>query len=167
MVSPSKNNVALRYLDNLNDSPSKLPLQPTLKHNSINLKKSYPEEDLDKLARQLDIDPVSTPTKTALLRTKYETPSVTVSSFKTPSSNTSSRSGSPIKRNYRNFETPIKKPSDIPDLKKASNEKPYLSSPSNSTSTDSPGYEYLCRIASIKEWLEKSLEKRLKNPLLN
>lgn len=161
MTSPIKNNVALRYLDSLNDSPSKLPLQPTLKHNSVHLKKSYPEEDLDKLARQMDIDPISTPTKTALLRTKFETPSVTVSSFKTPSSNTSSRSSSPIKRNYRNFETPIKKPSDIPDLKKTDTDKPYLSSPSNSTSTSSPGYEYLCRIAAIKEWLEKVIGEEI------
>ncbi|CAH6720986.1 ras GTPase-activating-like protein Iqg1p [[Candida] jaroonii] len=160
MSSPLKN-VALKYLETINDTPSKLPLQPSSKYN-----RSTSSEDLDKLAMQLNVNPVSTPTKTALLRTKFETPSVTVSSFKTPSnfsssSNTSSRSASPIKRN-RNYETPLSR-KEIPDLKTSdsSSSRPYLSSPSNSTSKDSPGYEYLCRILSIKNWLQEILNEEI------
>ncbi|EGV65757.1 iqgap- protein [Yamadazyma tenuis] len=170
MSSPVKN-IALKYLDSINDinddislrSPSKVPLQPSLRQNTKpTFNKSFPEEDLDKLARQLDVDPVSTPTKNALFRTKYQTPSVTVSSFKTPttkSSTSSSKSGSPIKRHLAAFETPIKRSTEIPALKTdmtlSSKDKPYLSSPGNSTSTDSPGYEYLCRIEAIKNWLQQ------------
>lgn len=175
-TSPMKSDVALKYLDSINDddydlTPSKRPLQPTGKHNSkVSIKRSHPEEDLDKLAMQLEVNPISTPTKTALLRTKFETPSVTVSSFKTPSnisSGSSSRSGSPIKRNLRNFETPIKRPTELPSLKNDfskqsdTHNKPYLSSPSNSTSIDSPGYEYLCRIMAIKIWLENVIEEEI------
>lgn len=161
MTSPIRN-VALRYLDSINDTPTKLPLRPS---NNYNKKSS--DEDLDKLALQININSDLTP-KLELLRTKFETPSVTVSSFKTPlnfsSSNTSSRSGSPIKRNYKSFGTP-----KIPSLKNDLNkydDKPYLSSPSNSESKDSPGYEYLCRIMAIKNWLEHILNEEIdKSPL--
>lgn len=183
-LSPMKDSVALKYLDSTNDedydtfdhlnTPSKQPLQPSSKHNSkVSIKRSHHQEDLDKLAMQLEVNPSSnTPSKTALLRTKFETPSVTVSSFKSPSntSSSSSRSGSPIRKNTntRNFETPIKRTTQLPSLKNDldnqssdSKSKPYLSSPSNSTSTDSPGYEYLCRIMAIKVWLENVLEEKI------
>lgn len=198
MSSPTKN-VALKYLDTINDanshldataSPSKSPLQPTSKFNSSNgrLKKSYPEEDLDKLAMQLNVNPISTPTKNELLRTKFETPSVTVSSFKTPlnisSSSTvsSTKSGSPIRRPLGNRHSPYKTNDNstepdvspikrgMPSLKYKQQEydstdsrpnKSYLSSPSNSTDKNSPGYEYLCRIMAIKLWLEDIIEESI------
>lgn len=153
MSSPVKN-VALRYLDSINDSPSK-PLQPSLKHNSRSPKK-HSEKDLDELARQLNVNPISTPTRNPLLRTKYETPSVTVSSFKTPTttSSSSSRSGSPVKRNFGAYETPVKRNFDIPSLKPDSSSDASTTSPARSVAR-TPGYEYLCRIAAIKNWLEK------------
>ncbi|EGW29935.1 uncharacterized protein SPAPADRAFT_57433 [Spathaspora passalidarum NRRL Y-27907] len=69
------------------------PLQPSLKHNSSPIKRgmktSTDNPDLDVLAKQLNIrgqDNTTSPTKTALLRERFESPSVTVSSFKSPSS---------------------------------------------------------------------------------
>jgi Ras GTPase-activating-like protein IQGAP2/3 len=38
-------------------------------------------------------------------------------------------------------------------------QSPYFSSPGNSTSTESPGYEYLCRIQAIKNWLQIVLDE--------
>lgn len=38
---------------------------------------------------------------------------------------------------------------------------PFLSSPGNSCAIDSPGYEYLCRIQAIKNWLEKVLQEEI------
>lgn len=99
MPSPTRNTIALRYLESLGDanlestSPRRLPLQPTLKYNSSPTK--YKNEDLDNLAKQLDLnaDQLS-PSKTALLRTRFESPSVTVSAFKSPGKGSTSSVGS-------------------------------------------------------------------------
>ncbi|ODV80752.1 uncharacterized protein CANTADRAFT_25168 [Suhomyces tanzawaensis NRRL Y-17324] len=220
MTSPRK--VALRYLESLgDDSPVRMPLQPTQKFNSPARPK---DEDLDALAKQLNITPSGvSPSKTALLRTRFESPSVTVSSFKTPlnksSLTSSSRTGSPIKKgshgsnaterralvenkpdlhtnegaedselpswakkNYKDVLTRLPArntptaprntslhhdtPTTIAPLKQqmstpapAPKARPFLQSPSNSTARDSPGYEYLCRIQAIKQWLEQVLDE--------
>lgn len=193
-----------------------LPLQPSLKYNSSPLRtallKTHTNEDLDSLARQLNIVPSTSPSKTALLRTRFESPSATVSSFKTPSklSNLakSSANGSPVSRKFdiepkeRKDSTPFQNTPNLqstdeptwakknykdvlngsPKKNSSSNmtpsrarlspmkmdtpsftpkSRPYLSSPSNSTSKHSPGYEYLCRIQAIKDWLEKVLQEEI------
>lgn len=203
MTSPIRNNVALRYLESINDSavetPNRLPLQPTLKYNltpSRTKSDQTDEQDLDKLAKQLNINPTTSPSKTALLRSKFESPSVTVSSFKSPlsKSNTSagsSRSGTPLRRTpldgsdgkkppiFKNdvldlsstkgySETPLsfKDNNKLSPLKQQINtpspsHTPFLSSPSNNTSKDSPGYEYLCRIMALKNWLETVLQESI------
>lgn len=204
MTSPIKSNVALRYLASINDSgvdtPNRLPLQPTLKYNltpSRTKKDQTDEQDLDKLAKQLNINPTTSPSKTALLRSRFESPSVTVSSFKSPlsksnTSATSSRSGSPVRRTpldgdegktiasaFRkdafdlsstkgHLETPLsfKDNNKLSPLKQQINtpspsHTPFLSSPSNNTSKDSPGYEYLCRIMALKNWLETVLQESI------
>lgn len=194
MASPTKNNVALRYLESINysgnDTQNKLPLQPTLKYNltpTRNNKEQVDEQDLDNLARQLNVNTsINTPSKTALLRSKFESPSVTVSSFKVPLgkanlSATSSNNGTPVRRTLFETNDSAKKNTssstsvnlEIPlsigktklsPLKTQINtpspsHKPFLSSPSNNTSKDSPGYEYLCRILSIKNWLQTVLQE--------
>ncbi|KAJ9099518.1 hypothetical protein QFC19_005943 [Naganishia cerealis] len=131
MASPVKK-IALRYLDNINETPSR-PLQPSLKHNFTPRRKG---EDLDLLAKQLNV----TPSKTDLIKNSYESPSATITSFK---SSTSSN-GSPRKYNLA-----------------APESSPYLRSPTNSTEKSSPGYEYLCRISSIKVWLESVLGHKI------
>lgn len=131
MASPVKK-IALRYLDNINDTPSR-PLQPSLKHNFTPRRKG---EDLDLLAKELNV----TPSKTDLIKNSYESPSATITSFK---SSTSSN-GSPRKYNLA-----------------APESSPYLKSPTNSTEKSSPGYEYLCRISSIKVWLESVLGHKI------
>lgn len=128
MASPVKK-LALRYLDNIKDSPSK-PLQPSAKHNSSPRRKG---QDLDQLAKELNV----TPSKIDLIKNSYDSPSATITSFK---SSTSSN-GSPRKYN-------------LP----APESSPYLRSPANSADKSSPGYEYLCRIASIKVWLQSVLD---------
>lgn len=289
----SRNNIASRYLDSIHDdtgsapstpSSTRLPLQPTSKFNSSPIKndnkgfKNTPkpnhskhestEEDLDRLAQQLNVN-MNSPSKTALLRTRFESHSATVSSFKTPqsktNSNNSSKNGSPgkvstpqvtatstsvddeisdtkeddgtpswAKGNYRdvlnktpkagntkqglstktpsttsknlheqlktpatnnrlnsNNGSPLKlntpgtthfipstnnknndlsstlskntqlAPSTPSPSKQKSKPRSFLSSPSNSTSRDSPGYEYLCRILAIKNWLEPILQEEI------
>lgn len=213
MSTPGRNNIASRYLDSIDGG--RLPLQPSLKYNSSPLKisptKTHNNEDLDSLAEQLNI---VSPSKTALLRTRFESPSATVSSFKTPpkpslvKSSGLKTSETPIRRSFdvgsekKTVSTPFQ---NIPSLsseepswakknykdvlngspKKSTDtrttpartrlspvkldtpatttpkSRPYLSSPSNSTSRDSPGYEYLCRIQAIKDWLEKVLQEEI------
>ena len=182
------------------DTPNRLPLQPTLKYNltpSRTKKDQTDEQDLDKLAKQLNINPTTSPSKTALLRSRFESPSVTVSSFKSPlsksnTSATSSRSSSPVRRTpldgdegktiasaFRkdafdlsstkgHLETPLsfKDNNKLSPLKQQINtpspsHTPFLSSPSNNTSKDSPGYEYLCRIMALKNWLETVLQESI------
>lgn len=127
MVSPVRN-LALRYLENIND-PSSKPLQPSSRHNSSPRHKA---EDLDLLAKQLNV----TPSRSDLIKNSYDSPSATISSFKSSTSST----GSPRRTNL-----PAPEPSVL------------LRSPANSTEKSSAGYEYLCRIASIKVWLEAVL----------
>ncbi|KAK6199262.1 ras GTPase-activating-like protein [Scheffersomyces amazonensis] len=185
MASPVRGNISARYIENLelqSTTPTRLPLTPTLKHNS--------NQDLDKLARELDITPSYS--KSSSLKAKFESPSATVNSFKTNSSN-NTRNGSPIGKlerittttqnnddeqqprwaagnGYKDILnklpgrtsstklTPLKQSMDTPSKSKPS---PFLSSPSNSTSTDSPGYEYLCRIQGIKDWLQIILHEEI------
>lgn len=234
MASPVRN-IASRYLESINDdSPStRLPLQPTSKFNSSPLKspsKKTHEEEFEKLAKEMNVD--SSPSKTALLRTRFESHSATVSSFKSPgkgNSNSSSVNGLPkkndepkdetpswAKANYKDvlkhspkkglatktptttsknlndaLKTPANKPTESPlklntpgtsnflssNLSSTISEKTKLApttpktqrtrprsvflSPTNSGSTDSPGYEYLCRILAIKNWLEPVLQEEI------
>ena len=90
MVSPVKD-IAAKYLNALEDPvPTRLPLKPSLKYNanatSHSPMKKHNSPDLDDLARQMNID---TPSRPTLLKSKFETPSATVSSF-----HTTPRSGS-------------------------------------------------------------------------
>lgn len=177
MASPSK--LASRYLDAL-EASNRSPLQP---RNTPSPQKKSKHQDLEILARQLEITPKND-TTTNLLRNKYETSSATISSFKSPSNRSSaSKYDSPRKgptqdpeqpewatTNYRNIlnssprRTPKRKSEKLSPLKfdtPKPTHSPYLSSPGNSTSTDSPGYEYLCRIQAIKNWLEGVLGEEI------
>ncbi|KAG7195715.1 uncharacterized protein KQ657_002098 [Scheffersomyces spartinae] len=214
MASPTRSNgVAQRYLVNLNEvggnsSRKQNALQPSSKLNAGQFK-----NDLDKLAADMNITTPSSKTTasstTTLLRSRFESPSVTVSSFKSSSTKSStspfSNSSSPTKYNSSNNnktptprlpiklddsdekpswatanykdvlsrnKTPRLSPSKIPSLgnplestpsstSPAPRRSPYLTSPSNSTSTDLPGYEYLCRIQAIKDWLELVLQEQI------
>ncbi|ABN67564.2 ras GTPase-activating-like protein [Scheffersomyces stipitis CBS 6054] len=165
LQSPTRSNVAARYLESIGDSasstPNRLPLQPTLKYNQT----SKESTDLDVLAKQLNVP--TSPTKTAFLRTKFESPSATVSSFKTPrtktSSNNSSRNSTPLKNSTNlNLEAKpnLSKNGDHSNLKHPTSFwklrpdlKPDL--------FYSPGYEYLCRIQAIKNWLELVLQEEI------
>ncbi|RCK65429.1 Ras GTPase-activating-like protein IQG1 [Candida viswanathii] len=183
--------ITARYLNSLEDdnnggSPPKKMGTPISRSNSpTKFKKSDKHEDLDALARALNITPslstVTTKTTTSLLRSKFESPSATVSSFK---SSDSSIGSSPKKNHFevasdetpswanKNYKDvlkrspnkltatplkPLKQPIDTP-----STNRPFLSSPSNNASKDSPGYEYLCRIEAIKLWLEQVMEEEIK-----
>lgn len=193
MASPTRN-IALRYLESISDgTPTRLPLQPSLKHNHTPRTKTADADDgqdLDKLARQLDVQSTS-PSKTALLRTRFESPSATVSLFKTPSrpgSSNGSSGGSPKRQTRPEIDlaakntpksvfsansglsapktsaklSPLKQNLETPSRPS----RPFLSLPSNSTLRESPGYEYLCRILAIKNWLEGVLEEEIsQNPV--
>lgn len=188
MASPTRN-IALRYLESISDdTPTRLPLQPSLKHNhSPRPKPAFSDDgqDLDKLAKQLDVQ-ASSPLKTALLRTRFESPSATVSLFKTPSRPGSSNGGSggspkrPVRleTDLSAKNTPLgvfsgnsslsgpKNGAKLSPLKQTLEtpsrpSRPFLSLPSNSTLRDSPGYEYLCRISAIKNWLEGVLREEI------
>lgn len=203
MASPIRN-IASRYLESINDdTPTRLPLQPSLKYNNSPTKnKLGREQDLDKLAEELSVE--VSPSKTALLRTRFESNSATISSFKTPqskaNSNNSSKNGSPIKCSFDSVEeTPSwakgnyrdalsKTPNALKSTKNdhplrlndtinlssakkstpnpltpspARNSRSVLLSPSNSTSRNTPGYEYLCRIEAIKLWLQNVLQEEI------
>lgn len=137
MASPVRN-VASRYLEALEDStPSRMPLTTTFKFNSkTNLAKNtkFDSPDLEDLARQMNIE---TPVKNPLIRTSFDTPSATVSSFKvTPRSRSDSENGSKAK-------TPLNRQKTGPCAK------------------DSKGYEYLCRIQAIKNWLQVVLDEEI------
>ncbi|KAL6450472.1 LOW QUALITY PROTEIN: IQG1 Ras GTPase-activating-like protein IQG1 [Candida maltosa Xu316] len=181
-------NIAERYLNSLEDTNNTGNiLLPSSRTNSpTKFKKLDKNEDLDALALALNITPKKTvsPTKPTsnFLRSKFESPSATVSSFK--SSDSSIGNGSPKKnffdvpsdetpswanKNYKDLlnkspnkhsaVTPLKQlkqPLDTPTSK-----RPFLSSPSNNTSRESSGYEYLCRIEAIKQWLEQVLEEKI------
>lgn len=139
MASPIRN-IASRYLEALEEStPSRMPLSSSLKFNSkTNLAKSKLDlPNLDDLVRQMNIE---TPVKSSLYGSNFDARSATVSSFKT----------TPVsKSNSRTSETPETKNSD-------SNSK---------CKKDSKGYEYLCRIQAIKNWLQIVLNKDIpQNP---
>ncbi|KAG7666339.1 IQG1 [[Candida] subhashii] len=61
------------------------------------------------------------------------------------------------------IQTPSKNYSSSPNTttRKAVPPRPYLNSPSNNSSRDSAGYEYLCRIEAIRRWLEQVLQERI------
>lgn len=129
MVSPVKD-IAARYLNALEDpTPTRLPLKPSLKHNANTLSplKKHNSPDLDDLARQMNIDTTPKPT---ILKSRLETPSATVSSF-----HTTPRSDSRSLRSLTEGTTP-------------------KGSPTKSSLKKTKGYEYLCRIQAIKNWLE-------------
>lgn len=73
MVS-SKNGIAARYLESL-EEPARSPLLPSRKLNALPKSKLGP--DLDDLARQMNME---TPTK--ITQARFNTPSATISSFK-------------------------------------------------------------------------------------
>lgn len=219
MASPTRN-IALRYLESI-ESPQRAPLKPTLKYNETTLPSK--NEDLDRLAQEIA---ASSPTKTALLRSRFENPLVTVSAFKTPTrslgSNRSLRglddfgskrlkqddvSDKPSKTSITinkpnlepddtpawarsNFRDNLRSPNKSPVMKtpakpttstntqsKASMNSPsskvglssrtgalpFLSTPANSGATSSAGYEYLCRIEAVKQWLEQVLEQKIEH----
>lgn len=208
MASPIRSNgVALRYLANLEETNTgRKPLQPTSKVNTPSPSKGRFKDDLDKLAADMNITTPSSQT-TTLLRSRFESPSATVSAFKLSTkssspfsekrhSNTPGNTSSPTRQNpntpaprlptklddsdgkpswatgnYKDVlsrnKTPRLSPSKIPSLGKPqetpspTRRSPYLTSPSNSTSTDLPGYEYLCRIQAIKDWLELVLQEQI------
>ncbi|CAI5760254.1 unnamed protein product [Candida verbasci] len=145
----------------LNNNNNISPIKPNHKDN----------KDLDELARQLNISPTKQSQSSPLVvnknvsnlfRTKFESPSATISSFKS-----SENHPSWANRNYKDVlnKSPTKTP--LKQIKKpildspSSNSKPFFSSPSKSTSKHSPGYEYLCRIESIKNWLQQVLNEEI------
>lgn len=183
MSSPVKSNVALRYLESINnqESPQKLPLAPSLKYNLPKRpnelqRKIHNNQDLDRLAEELNISPGSSPSKTNLLRAKFESPSATVSSLKTPlgkstSYNTDSKNrGSPLKKNIniKDYDTTSNKNETFNNISRT----PLMKQPEPKITTrspppkglilqNSPGYEYLCRIQAIREWLQKVLDEEI------
>lgn len=135
MASPIRN-IASRYLDALEDSsPARTPLGTTLKFNSrTNLaKKKVDSPDLEDLARQMNIE---TPIRNPLLRASFDSPSATISSFKTTPRSRSDSSGS---KTSATLAPATKKP----------------------CAKDSKGYEYLCRIQAIKNWLQAVLGEKI------
>ncbi|KAM9909396.1 hypothetical protein OXX69_005473 [Metschnikowia pulcherrima] len=150
MASPVRN-VAARYLDSLPESsPARAPLAQATKFNiqqspskTVKSPKKLESPDLDDLARQMNIE---TPArKTDLLRSRYETPSATVSMFKTTPSTRNSASKA---RNES-----VKKYTNVPV-------EP-LSASRNRSLSDTKAYEYLCRIQAIKNWLEAVLAEEI------
>lgn len=132
MVSPVKN-IASRYLEALQETtPSRSPLSTTLKFNSnvkLAKKTTLESPDLDDLARQINIE---TPRIAPLVRTSFDAPSATVSSFKT---------------------TPRSESRDSRGTRTSTTSRQQLSS-ATKCQKDSRGYEYLCRILAIKNWLQ-------------
>lgn len=172
--------ITARYLNSLEDTNNNVKPVQSRTNSPTKFKQSNNNEDLDDLARALNITPSRKTTKpsvtTTLLRSKFESPSATVSSFKTSDSSIGSTSpkknhfeiGSDetpswanknykdvLKRSPTKITTPLKPLSE--PLDKPSSKRPFLSSPSNNASKDSPGYEYLCRIEAIKLWLGQVL----------
>ncbi|KAI5959836.1 IQG1 [Candida pseudojiufengensis] len=146
-------------------------LQPTNRLNSSPFKTNnskYNDQDLDELARELELSPSKkTNHTTASLKTMFGSPSVTVSSFKSTSLSNKynndevDETPSWAKKNYRDVlnKSPIKK--TIPQnnllntpISTNKNNNYITNSPNKNASIESSGYEYLCRIQAIKEWLE-------------
>ncbi|CUM66079.1 uncharacterized protein PRCAT00003733001 [Priceomyces carsonii] len=179
-MAASAKSRAMKYLECIDDSDNKTtrtPLRPTSKFNSSSNESpkfiSSKGCDLELLSKEMNIVTPS-PSKTALLRSKFESPSVTVSSFKSPlnkSSAESSRVGSPVRRHATTDEgdvthsskrnngvTPISL-GKLSDLAPETKSWKINSSPSKNASRDSAGYEYLCRIEETRIWLEAVLKE--------
>ena len=193
-------NIAARYLSSLEETDTTTTttsnvLQPSNKINSptkFNRKSlDNNSQDLDALARALNITPskpetstsISRGSATSLLRTKFESPSATVSSFKSTSSSngtsptkrthfveiTSDETPSWANKNYKDIlnksPTKFNTQSNIHTPSKQSNQKfgtpSSSSSPAKNASKSSPGYEYLCRIEAIKQWLQLVLQEQI------
>ncbi|CAH2355949.1 ras GTPase-activating-like protein Iqg1p [[Candida] railenensis] len=171
-----KNNVALRYLESLDsvDSSPRYPLQPTSKYNSSPIKSRKSNGgDLDELESELNanISPLKGRGEGAntLSPIRFDSPSATISSFKRKNVDSSPSSGSADSnidngkpmwmRNLGSKTTtnanrlsPLKK-----EIGKPSDSNSIVQSPSAS----STGYEYLCRIQALKNWLEIILQEEI------
>ncbi|KAI5959121.1 IQG1 [Candida margitis] len=135
------------------------------------------DQDLDLLAQQLNVSPINKPISSVTsLKSKFGSPSATVSSFKlTPKSSTSSNTSNKeqgvavgdetptwARKNYKELlnKSPVR---STPKLQQQSpgfdfgSRKAGYTSPSNNSSKSSPGYEYLCRVEAIRQWLEEVL----------
>lgn len=140
MASPVRN-IASRYLESLQDAtPTRLPLRQTNNFNSnANTSKKVDSSDLDDLARQMNIE---TPKlQMGMIRSRFETPSATVSSFKT----------TPRTKSDSKYDNSLGKPTATSPEAKGMTK----------ASRDSKGYEYLCRIQAIKAWLEVILGENI------
>lgn len=129
-----RNGIASGYLDALEKaSPARSPLRAATKFNSKTALAKHDSPDLDDMARQMNID---TPTalRTGLLPSRFDSPSAIVLSFK---STPSSLSGSHVASSFS-----VEKGTDSSRAK---------------VSNESKGYEYLCRVEAIKNWLQAVL----------
>lgn len=147
-------NIASKYLEALeNTSPTRLPLKPIQKSNILVKSPNKNESpDLDDLARQMNIEVL--PSKISHLRSRFDSPSATVSAFKISPKKANSNYLSPTKLTA--LESPLKP--YTPSRKEAGNN---MASSKGSPSNGGSGYEYLCRIQAIKEWLEAILGEQI------
>ncbi|KAI5949420.1 IQG1 [Candida jiufengensis] len=151
----NKNNNILKPANRLNSS------------SPFNSSKKYDDQDLDDLARELELSPSKKSNSTATLKSMFNSPSATISSFKSTAKTSLDRrfqdeeedeTPSWAKKNYKDLlsKSPVKSSAskeiiDTPPTSK----RPYnFNSPNKNASKTSSGYEYLCRIQAIKEWLE-------------
>lgn len=153
-------NVALKYLESLDsvDTSPRFPLKPTLKYNSAAVGK---DSDLDKLAQELSQSPTRPLPGNRILR-KYDSPSATVSSFKSPKRG-EVVDNTPTKPAWmRNLQLRKASPDKTGATSAAAKLSPLKRTMAGdqsppATASVSPGYEYLCRIQAIKNWLEAIL----------
>lgn len=144
-------NIASKYLETLeNTSPTRLPLKPILKSNTPIKNNKNESPDLDDLARQMNIE-VQT-SNLSLLRSRFDSPSATVSAFKVTPRKANANYLSPTK--LTTLDSPLKP--FTPSSKETA--KRFIS-PNGSPVAGGPGYEYLCRIQAIKEWLQVILDE--------
>lgn len=127
MVSPIKD-LTSRYLSALEDTNSpRLPLKPSLKHNAYtNTTSPLKKHNSPDLDDLARQMNIDTASKPVILKANFGTPSATVSSFQSSSGSHS--------------------------VKSLAEESP--KSPTKGSLKTSKGYEYLCRILAIKNWLE-------------
>lgn len=144
-------NITSRYLEAVeNTSPTRLPLKPILKGNTSVRNKKNDSPDLDDLARQMNIE-VQT-SNLSLLRSRFDSPSATVSAFKVSPKKANATYLSPMK--LTTLDSPLKPVTP-------SSKNPGRTSVHGSPSTSGGGYEYLCRIQAIKEWLQVILGEQI------
>lgn len=151
-------NVASKYLQALEDtSPTRSPLKQSLKFNTNTPLKNtkHDSPDLDDLARQMNIEVSNS--NLSMLRTRFDSPSATVSSFKI----------SPRKAdNYNTSPSKLRPQESIKKVAHSTVTTAPRQNQSSSLVSGGPGYEYLCRIQAIKEWLQIVLdEKILQSPV--